>query len=184
MTECLTLTLNGFSKSAALPQMKLGWIVANGPSDLLSESLARLEIVADTYLSVGTPVQNAAPVLLESAESIRPQILSRIRENSDHLDSFLDADSPCDRLVAEGGWYAVLKIPSVQTDEDRALDLLENQGVFVHPGSFYDFPAGAHLVLSLITPTDVFATGLGRLFANRSLSGCSPNGPAADSRAL
>ena len=160
--------------------MKLGWIVANGPPALLSEALSRLEIIADTYLSVGTPVQCAAAALLEQAELIRPPILKRIRENSDLLDSFLDADRPCDRLAAEGGWYAVARIPEVESDEDRALDLLENQGVFVHPGGFYDFPSGAHLVLSLITPPKAFAAGLERLFENPALRGASPGpfGPA------
>ena len=178
VTDCLTFTLNGLSKSAALPQMKLGWIVANGPPDLLSEALSRLEIIADTYLSVGTPAQCAAAALLEQAELIRPPILKRIRENNDLLDSFLDADCPCDRLAAEGGWYAVARIPEVESDEDRALDLLENQGVFVHPGGFYDFPSGAHLVLSLITPPKAFAAGLERLFENPALR-CASAGPFA-----
>ena len=164
VADCLTFTLNGLSKSAALPQMKLGWIVAGGPHDLLSEALGRLEVIADTYLSVSTPVQCAAATLIEQGDVIRPSILDRIRENSDLLDSYLDTDRPCDRLTAEGGWYAVLRIPAVQSDEARALDLLENQGVFVHPGSFYDFPVGAHVVLSLITPPPVWAAGLARLF--------------------
>ncbi len=166
VADCLTFTLNGLSKSAALPQMKLGWIVAGGSPGLLCEALERLEVIADTYLSVSTPVQCAAAALIEQGDVIRPLILDRIRENSDLLDSYLDADRPCDRLTAEGGWYAVLRIPAVQSDEDRALDLLENQGVFVHPGSFYDFPVGAHIVLSLITPPEVLAAGLVRLFTN------------------
>ncbi len=164
VVDCLTFTLNGLSKSAALPQMKLGWMVAGGPPDPLSEALGRLEVIADTYLSVSTPVQCTAATLIEQGDVIRPLILDRIRENSDRLDSYLDADCPCDRLAAEGGWYAVLRIPAVQSDEARALDLLENQGVFVHPGSFYDFPVGAHVVLSLITPPAVWAAGLARLF--------------------
>ena len=165
VSDCLTFTLNGLSKSAALPQMKLGWIVAGGPPELLSEALGRLEIIADTYLSVGTPVQGAAAVFLEQGEEIRPPILARIRENRDLLDSFLDGEGPCDRLRGEGGWYGVLRIPALQSDEDFALDLLDNRGVFVHPCDFYDFPTGAHLVLSLITPPQVFAAGLARLFA-------------------
>ena len=179
VTECLTFTLNGLSKSAALPQMKLGWIVVGGHTDLLSEALARLEIIADTYLAVGTPVQCAAAALIKQGDSIRPQILQRIRENSDLLDFRLDTESPSRRLTTEGGWYAVLRIPSIQSDEDCALDLLENHGVLVHPGGFYDFPTGAHLVLSLITPTEVFTAGLDHLFAHPSLRGTSSE-PAAE----
>lgn len=163
VTDCLTFTLNGFSKTAALPQVKLGWIVANGPQVLLSESLSRLEVIADTYLSVGASVQRAAPFLIERGNTIRPEILNRIRTNCELLDSIFTEDCPCSRLRTEGGWYGVLRIPSVLGDESYALHLLENYNVFVHPGSFYDFPSGDYLVLSLITPTEVLASGLEKL---------------------
>ena len=167
VTDCLTFTLNGLSKTAALPQVKLGWIVANGPQALLSESLSRLEVIADTYLSVGAPVQRAAPFLIEQGDTTRPEILNRIHTNGELLDSFLTEDCPCSRLRTEGGWYGVLRIPSVLDDESYALHLLENYGVFIHPGRFYDFPSGDYLILSMITPTEVFSAGLEKLRADQ-----------------
>ena len=163
VTDCLTFTLNGLSKTAALPQVKLGWIAANGPQTLLSESLSRLEIIADTYLSVGASVQRTAPFLIEQGDAIRPEILNRIQTNCELLDSVFTEDCLCSRLRTEGGWYGVLRIPSVLDDESYALHLLENYNVFVHPGSFYDFPFGDYLVLSLITPTEVLVSGLEKL---------------------
>ncbi|MBH00338.1 MAG: aminotransferase [Solibacterales bacterium] len=163
VTDCLTFTLNGLSKTAALPQVKLGWIAANGPQTLLSESLSRLEIIADTYLSVGASVQSTAPFLIEQGDAIRPEILNRIQTNCELLDSVFTEDCLCSRLRTEGGWYGVLRIPSVLDDESYALHLLENYNVFVHPGSFYDFPFGDYLVLSLITPTEVLVSGLEKL---------------------
>ena len=166
VTDCLTFTLNGLSKTAALPQMKLGWIVANGPLPLLSESLSRLEVIADTYLSVGTLVQCAASVLIEQGQVVRPAILQRVQENRRLLDSFLVENCSCYRLKAEGGWYSVLRIPAVLDDEQHALNLLENRGVLVHPGGFYDFPSGAYLVVSMITPTEILTAGLTNLLAD------------------
>jgi len=162
---CLTFTLNGLSKIAALPQMKLGWIAANGPAARRDEALARLEVIADTYLSVGTPVQLAARTLLETRASMQRQILERIRANLHALDEQLKGDSPCSRLCAEGGWYAVLRVPSTKTDEEWALELLETEGVYVHPGHFFDFPSDGYLVLSLITPEVDFARATERILA-------------------
>ncbi len=160
---CLTFTLNGLSKVAALPQMKLGWIAANGPAAQREEALARLEVIADTYLSVGTPVQAAARVLLQTRASMQQQILARIRTNLDVLDEQLRQGSPCSRLCTEGGWYAVLRVPSTKTDEEWALELLETEGVYVHPGHFFDFPSDGYLVVSLITPEEDFALGARRI---------------------
>ncbi len=160
---CLTFTLNGLSKIAALPQMKLGWIAVNGPAALRDQALARLEVMADTYLPVGTPVQVAARALLGTRVSVQRQILERIRSNLDRLDRLLERGSPCSRLRAEGGWYAVLRVPSTKTDEEWALELLETEGVYLHPGHFFDFPGEGYLVLSLITPEEDFAQGTGRI---------------------
>jgi aspartate/methionine/tyrosine aminotransferase len=160
---CLTFTLNGLSKIAALPQMKLGWIVANGPTARRDEALARLEVIADTYLSVGAPVQIAARALLETRSSMQQQIMERIGANLDALDEQLKGEKPCSRLCAEGGWYAVLRVPSTKTDEEWALELLEKKGVYVHPGQFFDFPGDGYLVLSLITPEKEFARGIERI---------------------
>jgi len=159
---CLTFTLNGLSKIAALPQMKLAWIVANGPGDLRAEALARLEVIADTYLSVSTPVQLAAPKLLAKRDAVQRQILRRIQTNLNQLDTRLARGTPCSPLRAEGGWYAVLRVPNTRSDEDWALALLE-RGVYLHPGHFFGFAADGYLVLSLITPEPQFTEGVERI---------------------
>jgi hypothetical protein len=159
---CLTFTLNGLSKIAALPQMKLAWIVANGPRDLRAEALARLEVIADTYLSVSTPVQLAAPKLLAARDAVQRQILRRIQTSLNQLDTRLARGTPCSRLRAEGGWYAVLRVPNTRSDEDWALALLD-RGVYLHPGHFFGFAADGYLVLSLITPEPQFAEGVERI---------------------
>ena len=164
--DCLTFTLNGLSKIAALPQMKLGWIVANGPDEVVSAALERAEVIADTYLSVGTPVQQAASQLLKLAKPIQEQILERIRRNLRFLDSCL-AEEPCacSRLRAEAGWYAVLRIPNIGNDEDWAVELLEQDGVYVHPGRFFDFTQGGYLVISLIVRPETFQKGIREVLA-------------------
>ena len=159
---CLTFTLNGLSKIAALPQMKLAWIVANGPRDLRAEALARLEVIADTYLSVSTPVQLAAPKLLAKRDAVQGQILRRIQTNLSRLDTRLTRGTSCSRLRAEGGWYAVLRVPNTRSDEAWALALLE-RGVYLHPGLFFGFAADGYLVLSLITPEPQFTEGVERI---------------------
>jgi hypothetical protein len=159
---CLTFTLNGLSKIVALPQMKLAWIVAGGPRDLRAEALTRLEVIADTYLSVSTPVQLAAPKLLAKRDGLQRQILRRIQANLNRLDARLAHATPCSRLRAEGGWYAVLRVPNTRSDEDWALALLD-RGVYLHPGHFFGFAADGYLVLSLITPEPQFAEGVERI---------------------
>ena len=162
--DCLTFTLSGLSKIAALPQMKLAWIATTGPSRRVHDTLRRLEVVSDTYLSVSTPVQQAAASLLAQGNRLRPQILERIHENLSFLDKTLAGR--CRRLEAEGGWYAVLQMPGIEDDEDWAVRLLEEEGVYVHPGQFFGFSQRGHFVLSLITPGEVFRGGMDRLLAD------------------
>ena len=159
----LTFTLSGLSKISALPQMKLAWIVVNGPEPHRRVALERLEVIADTYLSLNTPVQLAAKVLLDQRRSVQPQLMSRIRENLTELDRQLASQRSCERLIIDGGWYAILRVPVTQSDEDLAIALLKNCSVLVHPGHFYDFPRDGYLILSLITPSAPFRLGLSRL---------------------
>lgn len=162
-TNALTFTLSGVSKISALPQMKLAWVATSGPEEMVAEAGARLEIIADTFLSMGAPVQLAAPVLLDRRKQIQPLLLDRLRANLAELDRQLAARPSCARLQVEGGWYVVLRIPVIGTDENLAIDLLRKMGVIVHPGHFYDFPNEGHLVLSLITEPADFREGVTRL---------------------
>jgi aspartate/methionine/tyrosine aminotransferase len=141
--------------------MKLSWIVISGPPT--REAMARLEVIADTYLSVNAPIQLAAPVLLEQRKQVQPLLLDRVRVNIEELDRQLGKQKVCTRLDVEGGWYAVMRVPVTQTDEELAITLLKNQSVLVHPGHFYDFSADGHLVVSLITPASRFREGIGRV---------------------
>jgi aspartate/methionine/tyrosine aminotransferase len=142
--------------------MKLGWMVVNGPEELVRPALERLEVLADTYLSVGTAVQHAAPVLLAQRPTIQQELLERIRGNLEHLDQGVEG-SACSRLPAEGGWYAVLRVPGTLDDEEWAVRLMEEEGVYVHPGHLFHFSGGAYLVLSLIVGQESFSEGVGRL---------------------
>jgi alanine-synthesizing transaminase len=162
--ECLAFSMSGLSKIAALPQMKLGWIVAAGPERLRRAAWERLEWIADTYLSVNTPVQCAAQSLLESGEVVQQQIRVRTAENLALARGFLQA-SPATLLNLEGGWYAILQVPRVRSEEDWVVELLEKADVLAQPGFFYDFESEAYLVLSLLTPPPVFREGLERLCA-------------------
>jgi alanine-synthesizing transaminase len=161
----LTFTLSGLSKIAGLPQMKLAWIATSGPKDLVNTALARLEVIADTYLSMSTPIQLAAPVLLEQRKSIQPQLLNRVRTNLKELDRQLAQQKNCQRLNAEGGWYAVLRVPVTQSDEELAINILRKLSVLIHPGHFYDFPNDGYLIVSLITPKEDFGEGIERVLA-------------------
>jgi alanine-synthesizing transaminase len=159
----LTFHLGGLSKSAGLPQVKLGWIRVDGPDAAVAAALERLEIICDTYLSVSTPVQVAAPALIARGAEVRTAILERIRTNATAL-SALTADHPSvSMLHADAGWSAVLRIPSTRPEEEVVLDLLEHDDVLVHPGYFFDFPHEAFLVVSLLPPADQFAAGTRRL---------------------
>lgn len=158
--EVLTFTLSGLSKIAALPQMKVAWIVTSGPRNDVAEAMARLEIIADTYLSMNAPLQWATPVLLEQRKKIQAQLLQRVRENLAEMDRQLEAQQTCQRLSVEGGWYAVLRVPVTRSDEELAIELVREKSVLVHPGHFYDFPSDGYLVLSLITAPQDFAEGM------------------------
>lgn len=161
--DVLTFTLSGVSKISALPQMKVAWIATSGPAAEVVPAQARLEVIADTYLSMNAPIQWATPVLLDQRKSIQRQLLDRVLGNLAELDRQLAAQKTCQRLHVEGGWYAVVRVPVTQTDEELAVALLRRKSVLVHPGHFYDFPSDGSLVLSLITPGAEFAEGIGRL---------------------
>jgi alanine-synthesizing transaminase len=161
--DALTFTLSGISKISALPQMKLAWIATSGPSEIVEEAGARLEIIADTYLSVNAPIQLAGPVLLDQRRKIQPVLRDRLRVNLGELDTQLVSHPSCTRLQVDGGWYVILRVPVIETDEDLAIRLLRKRSVSVHPGHFYDFSGEGHLVLSLITEPVDFGEGANRL---------------------
>jgi alanine-synthesizing transaminase len=161
--ESLTFALSGLSKISALPQMKAAWIVTTGPKDLVEQASARLEIIADTFLSMSAPIQLALPALLNQRKTIQPFLLARIHENTQELARQLTLQSACDVLHLEGGWSGVLRVPVSQSDEDLAIDVLQKQNVLVHPGHFYDFHQDGYLVFSLITPPAEFREGIARL---------------------
>jgi hypothetical protein len=161
----LAFSLGGLSKSCALPQLKLAWIAVSGPEKWRAPALARLEVVADTYLSVSTPVQRAAPALLARRQELQRPIAERVAANRDALRRRLGSGSPASLLGAEGGWSAILQVPATESEEERVTRLLEEQGVLVHPGYFFDFPREAFLVLSLLPPRDVFEKAIDRILA-------------------
>lgn len=160
-SDVLTFALSGLSKISALPQMKVAWVVTSGPQTVVTEAMGRLEVIADTYLSMNAPIQWALPILLEQRTVIQRQLLERVRTNLAELDRQLAQQTACQRQNVEGGWYAVLRVPVTQSDEDLAIALLRDKSVLVHPGHFYDFPDDGFLVLSLITPVEDFAKGIG-----------------------
>jgi alanine-synthesizing transaminase len=160
----LTCVLSGLSKLAGLPQVKLSWMALGGPPALQAEALARVEIIADTYLSVSTAAQLALPVLLGAGAALRAQILDRVRANRAALDAAL-AGTALRALPAEGGWYATVRLPALRSEEAWALALLRQDSLLVHPGYFFDLPFGCHLVLSLLPPPAVFAEAVARLVA-------------------
>ncbi len=161
-----TFTLSGLSKICGLPQMKAAWLIAGGPQQWKSEAHGRLEVIADTYLSVNAPVQLAIPRFLEQRHAFLKQVISRVRRNLAELDRQLAEQSACSRLALEGGWCAVLRVPATRSDEDLAIELVTAQGVSAHPGHFYEFPAHGYLVVSLITPERTFAEGTRRLLSS------------------
>jgi alanine-synthesizing transaminase len=161
--EVLTFTLSGLSKISALPQMKVAWVVTSGPDAEVAEATARLEVIADTYLSMNAPVQWASPVLLEQRKNIQRQLIERVRANLAELDRQLAGQSACERLVIEGGWYAVLRVPVTGSDEELAIELVREKGVLLHPGHFYDFPSDGYLVVSLIGAEGEFREGMAKI---------------------
>ncbi len=162
-TGALTFTMSGLSKISGLPQMKMAWLVTSGPGKLKQQALARLEVIADTYLSMNAPVQLATPAFLEQRQGFQKQLMARVRTNLAELDRQMAGQSLCSRLRVEGGWYAALRVPARRSDEDLAIELLETKDVYVHPGHFYDFPADGYLIVSLMTPEQDFSEGMKRL---------------------
>ena len=160
--DVLSFTLGGASKTLGLPQVKLGWIVAGGPSDQRRQALAALEHVADTFLSVSTPVQVAAPALMTQGAVIRAAIHDRVRRNLHHARSIVSRHPSCQLLRVEGGWCATLRVPSTRSEEALVLDLLDAERVLVHPGYFFDFPHEAFVVVSLLVEETVFVDAFDR----------------------
>jgi alanine-synthesizing transaminase len=169
--DVLAFALGGLSKSVGLPQVKLGWIGAAGPHPLVSAALARLELIADTYLSVSTPVQAAAGELLSGAAPVRAQIAARVAANYRHVTARVEAAPACRVLHAEGGWSAIVQVPSLQPEEDLVVDLLTRQHVLTYPGYFFDFPRESFLVVSLLPPEATFAEGIGRVLRHFDCNG-------------
>jgi aspartate/methionine/tyrosine aminotransferase len=161
----LTFTLSGLSKICGLPQMKASWLILSGPEPYKTESLSRLEVIADTYLSMNAPIQLAIPVFLEQRHAFQKQLLARANENLTELDKQIARQQSCRRLEVEGGWNAVIRVPPIRSGDELALELLATKGVYVHPGHFYDFPASGFMVVSLITPALAFANGIERLLS-------------------
>ena len=160
--DCLCFSLSGLSKVAGLPQMKLGWVVIGGPATVREDASHGLEWIADTYLSVSTPVQLASARLLSAGESVQQQIRHRTYENLQLARETL-AGSCASLLAVEGGWYAVVQVPRLRSEEEWALELLARCHVLVQPGFFYDFDSEAFLVISLLPEPALFHEGLGRL---------------------
>lgn len=159
----LAITLGGLSKSAGLPQVKLGWMVVGGDAARVADTLAALELVADSYLSVSTPVQLAAPALLRAGLDVRGRIQARIRGNLATLTALAAAHPTVTLLPVEGGWSAVLRVPATRPEETLVLDILARERVLVHPGYFFDFPREAFLVVSLLPDPAVFRDAAGRV---------------------
>lgn len=163
-SEVLTFVLSGLSKILGLPQMKLGWIVVNGPGDSRHQAQEYLDLLADTYLSVSTPVQHAAPQWLKMKTLLQNPLRGRVKSNLAFLQTRF-ADHPhCRLLRTEGGWYAILEIFDLASEEELILTLLERDDVLVHPGYFFDFTNEGFLILSLLPPPEIFREGAGRLW--------------------
>lgn len=169
--DVLSFSLGGLSKSVGLPQVKLAWIAASGPDTLARAAIARLELACDTYLSVSTPVQLAVSALFDGGRTIRRQIQARVSTNYRSMVEGVAVSPACRILPAEGGWYAVLQVPTFQPEEDLVLDLLTKHGVLVHPGYFFDFARESFLVVSLLPPEPTFAEGVSRIL--RHFAGAS-----------
>jgi alanine-synthesizing transaminase len=161
-SSALTFTLSGLSKISLLPQMKLGWIVVSGPDELVDGALQRLDVIGDTYLSPSIPVQLAVGEMLGMRGDLQKQMQQRLCSNLKFLDALMQQSS-VDRLKREGGWYAVLRVPARGSDEDLAIELLQNCDVLVHPGHFFDFPRDGFVIVSLIAREAEFQEGAQRL---------------------
>src|SRR5438552_3634697 len=161
--DVLAFALGGLSKSVGLPQVKLGWMAITGPEALVTGAIDRLEHIADTYLAVSTPVQVAAAALLERGAAIRAQIAERVARNYRALRASECCVPSCRVFRSDGGWYAVMQVPSLEPEEDLVVGLLTRDGVLAHPGYFFDFPRESFLVVSLLPPVASFADGVERV---------------------
>ncbi|MDZ7291923.1 MAG: pyridoxal phosphate-dependent aminotransferase [candidate division KSB1 bacterium] len=168
-SEVMTFVLSGLSKILGLPQMKLGWIVINGPEDWRLRAQEYLDLIADTYLSVSTPIQHATPYWLKLLPLLQSQISDRVKANLAFLQTQLTNYPNCHLLRPEGGWYVVIEIPSCDSEEEFVLAALEHDNVLVHPGYFFDFPGEGFLVLSLLPKPEFFQEGIRRLLARIEL---------------
>ncbi len=162
----LTYVLSGLSKVAGLPQMKAAWIAIFGPELLLQAATDRLEVIADTFLSMNAPVQHAIPYLLANRHGVQQQILQRVHQNLAELDRQLADAAAVSRLQVQGGWYAVLRVPALMSGDALAIRLMERERVVVHPGHFYGFDGDGWIVLSLLPPPVEFAEGFTRLLSS------------------
>jgi alanine-synthesizing transaminase len=167
--DVLTFTLNGLSKICALPQLKLSWIVVNGPQKERDEAKAKLEIITDTYLSVGTPIQLALRSLLEGKEIIQMKIRNRIIRNYNFLKEELLNRNNVELLNTEGGWYSILKVKSDIDEEYLTHSLLKEKDVYVHPGYFFDFKDEGYIVVCLLTSEEIFSEGMKRILVYLSI---------------
>ena len=159
----LSFTLGGASKSLGLPQMKLAWTIVDGPVQQRIDALSRLELIADTFLPVNTPVQVAAPELFRRAAPIRHAIHERVSRNLTAAREVAQAYPACEVLRVEGGWTAVVRVPATRSEEALALGLVQDERVLVHPGFFFDFPHEAFVIVSLLPQEDVFVEAFARV---------------------
>jgi hypothetical protein len=171
-SACLTFTLNGLSKAAALPQLKLAWIVVSGPDHEVVEALARLEFAADLFLSPSTPVQYAVPAILAEAPRLRATLQARLLQNRTTIERVVGSHPALRLQPVEAGWYAVLETPRFGGEEELVVDLVASHGVLVHPGYFFDFPKDGILVVSLLPDPAVFAAGI-ELVCRRAAAGAA-----------
>ena len=163
--DVLAFSLGGLSKSAGLPQLKLGWVGFGGPAARVDAALERFEMIADTYLSVSTPIQAAAVELIESGAAIRAQILARVKRNLESLRAHASQFQSVTVLPVDGGWTAIMQVPSVRSEDALVLALLEHDDVLVHPGYFFDFPREAFIVVSLLVEPHLFDRAIARVLA-------------------
>jgi aspartate/methionine/tyrosine aminotransferase len=159
-TEALTFTMSGLSKICGLPQMKAAWLIVSGSEPYKSKALARLEVIADTYLSMSSPIQLAMPAFFGLRHEFQKQLVARVNVNLTELDKQIAMQKSCSRLEVEGGWNVVIRVPATRSGEELALELLATKGVYVHPGHFYEFGFDNYLVVSLTSPGMAFAQGI------------------------
>ncbi len=164
-SDVLTFCLGGLSKAVGLPQLKLGWFVVDGVDSDVESALGAVGFVMDTYLSVSTPVQLATPDLLVTGQALIGQIRQRITENFRRLERLAKRFSSVSVFPVEGGWYAVMRMPALCSEEELVLRLLKEACVYVHPGYFFDFQNGVFLVVSLLPPTERFSYAMEKVFA-------------------